>query len=326
MIDRMSVGVIGVGSMGRNHARVYRELPSAKLVGVADADRDRAREVARTYDTKVMGPEELLEAVDGVSIAAPTRFHFELARAAIDRGVHVLVEKPFVDRVENGRTLIDLAEDAGVTLQVGHIERFNPAIRSLADIVPDLDVIAIDAMRLGPPIDRDIDVNPVLDLMIHDIDIVRSVVDGEVTDVNATSSKDDPYVTATVEFDNGVIGTLKASRITQRKVRTLSVTAREGEVSVDYIDQSIEIHRQSFPEYVQDNGDLRFRRQNIVERPTVENGEPLKSELEAFLEAARDGHEPIVTAEDGLRALRIAQEITDAATVDREPPSAEVRS
>ena len=326
MTDQVKAGVVGVGSMGRNHARVYHELPGVDLVGVADADAYQAREVARSYDTDPMDAETLYEKAEMVSIAVPTRFHYEFARQAIENEVHVLVEKPFVERPEHGRILTERAKDLGVTLQVGHIERFNPAIRALADFVGDLDVIALDAMRLGPPIDRDIEVSPVLDLMIHDIDILHSIVDADVTGVSATRSKNNPYVTATIEFENDVLGTLTASRVTQRKVRTLSVTAHEAQVSVDYIDQSVEIHRQSVPEYVEQDGDLRFRRQNIVERPTVKNGEPLKAELESFVESAVSGSEPVVTGEDGLDALRIARQITDKAAVTPEAQSMEVDS
>lgn len=325
MSDRLSVGVIGVGTMGHNHARVYRELPSAELVGVSDANPERAREVADSYDTRAMDVEALLAAVDAVSIAVPTRYHYETARAAIEAGVHVLVEKPFVEHSRHGRRLIEQAHAHDVTLQVGHIERFNPAIRRLEDIVPDLDVVAIDARRLGPPVERDIDVNPVLDLMIHDIDIARSIVDSSVTGVQATKSGDDPYVSANLEFDTGVVATLTASRITQRKVRKFSITARECLVAVDYIGQSVEIHRHSLPEYIEQNGDVRFRHQNIVERPTVENDEPLKTELESFLEAAATGSKPVVTGDDGLEVLQIAEQITDASRKTDEPVPAVVQ-
>lgn len=325
MTERLSVGVIGVGSMGRNHTRVYQELPSADLVGVTDVDGQRAHEVANAFDTRARGMDSLLNDVDAVSIAVPTQYHYEIAREAIEAGVHVLVEKPFVDRLEHGRILTERAKDLGVTLQVGHIERFNPAIRTLADIVPDLDIIAFDAKRLGPPVDREIDVNPVLDLMIHDIDVVRSVVDGDVAGVSATHSNGDPYVTATLEFENNVVGTLTASRITQQKIRHLSITAREGQVTVDYINQSIEIHRQSLPEYIEQNGDVRFRHQNIVEHPTVENGEPLKTELDSFIKASTTATEPVVTGEDGLAAIRIANRITDIATIDEDRAMAKVK-
>lgn len=326
MSNHLSTGVIGVGSMGQNHARVFQELPDADLVGVADADPERARAVAKDYGTSAVAPEELLATVDAVSIAVPTRSHYETALEAIEAGVHVLVEKPFVARLEHGRDLAERARRRDLTLQVGHIERFNPAVRTLADVVPGLDVIAVDATRLGPPIERDIEVNPVYDLMIHDIDVIRSIVDADVSDVTATHASEEPYTTSTLSFENDVVGTLTASRVTQQKVRKLSISAREARVTADYIDQTVEIHRQSLPEYVEDNGDVRFRRQNVVEHPTVDNGEPLKAELGAFLEAAATGASPPVTAEDGLAALRIANRITNDAAADEDSPLAVVSS
>lgn len=312
--------------MGRNHARVYQELPGADLVGVADADPGRAREVATTYGTQAVAIDELLAKADAVSVAVPTAAHYETARKAIENEVHTLVEKPFVNRLELGQILIERAREVGVTLQVGHIERFNPAIQAIADIVTDLNIIAVDAMRLGPPVDREIDVSPVLDLMIHDIDIMRSIVDGDVINVTGTGSTAHPYVTATLEFENNVIGTLTASRVTQQKVRTLSLTASEGHLTLDYIDQSVAIHRQSLPEYIEENGDLRFRRHSVVEHPTVENGEPLKAELESFVEAAATGSDPVVSGEDGLEAIRIANQITNSMAIDEKPVPAEVDS
>jgi len=313
MTERLSVGVVGVGSMGRNHARVYQELPTVDLVGVADAKVDRALDVADAYGTTAMDPHVLLEKVDALSIAVPTRYHYATAGEAIDAGVSVLVEKPFVDRPANGEELIERAREMGVTLQIGQVERFNPAVRALAEFATDLDIIAMDARRLGPPVERDIDVSPVLDLMIHDIDVLRSLVEPEMADLSATAADDDDYVTATLDFQSGVVGTLTASRVTQQKVRTLSITARECRVTVDYIDQSVEIHRQSLPTWVERNGDIAYRHQNVVEHPTVENGEPLKAELGAFAEAVRTGETPVVTGEDGLAAVRIANRI-EAAT------------
>lgn len=326
MTEPLSTGVIGVGSMGRNHARVYRNLPSTELVGVADADTDLAREVADDFDTQTMAVEELLDAADAISIAVPTQFHYETARNAIEEGVHILVEKPFVERIEHGQILIERARDLGVTLQVGHIERFNPAVRALDDILPGLDIIALDAMRLGPPVDREIDVNPILDLMIHDIDIIRSIADTEVARVSATRSRDDPYVTASLGFENDIVGTLTASRVTQEKVRTLAITARECRVTLDFIDQSVEIHRRSIPEYVERGGDVRFRQQDVVERPTIQNGEPLKAELDSFADSVRSGEPPVVPGEDGLAALRLAKQLTEAAGIEKKAPSLEIQS
>jgi predicted dehydrogenase len=294
--EPVRAGVIGVGSMGRHHARVYRELPEARLVGVSDADHDR-----------------VLEAVDIVSVAVPTPYHAEVARAAIDRGVHVLVEKPFVTQPAEGRDLIERADKRGVVLQVGHIERFNPAVRALADIVPDLDLIAVNTDRLGPPLDRTIDDSVVLDLMIHDIDILLSLIDSGIEQVNASGTRGDQYLCAVLTFANGVVADLTASRVTQEKVRTLSLTAENCRINLDYGEQSVEIHRHSLPEYIVTNDNVRYRHESIIEHPTVESGEPLKLELSSFVEASRTGSRPVVDGEAGLRAIAVAHDIIDAA-------------
>ena len=316
-------GVLGVGTMGRHHARVYSELPGAELVGVSDVDDTRAAAVADDYGTTAMEREALLDAVDAVSIAVPTRFHADLVGTAIDRGVHVLVEKPFVEEPSRGHELVRRAAERDVTVAVGHVERHNPAIRALGDIVPDLDVIAVEANRLGPPLDRDIHEDVVLDLMIHDIDVVLSLLDAEVTTVAATGAEEGSFVTATLGLDDDTVASLTASRVTQEKIRELSITARNCQVNVDYGDQSVEIHRHSLPEYVVTDGDLRYRHESIIERPTVDNGEPLKAELESFLEAVTTGRAPVVDGAAGLRALELAREISAAAAAR---PASEVRS
>ena len=308
----VDVGVYGVGSMGAHHARAYAELRDARLVGVHDADAGRASEIADRHGTEALGGDELLSRAHAVSVAVPTAHHHEVAGRAIDRGVATLVEKPLVGSPPEGVDLIQRARRNDVTLQVGHVERFNPAVRTLADIVPDLDVIAVDARRLGPPVDREGETSVVLDLMIHDLDVALSVVDADVADVEAAAAAD-RYVAATVDFENGVVGSFRASRVTQRKVRRLQVTAAECTVEVDYIDRSIQIHRHSLPEYVESDGDLRYRHESVIERPTVGNGEPLKNQLRAFLRAVRTGDAPPVTGEDGLRALSLANDVLHAA-------------
>ena len=314
--DPVRAGVVGVGHMGENHARVYHHLPEAELCGVADASADRAAAVAADYDTTPLAKEELLERTDVVSVAVPTEYHSETVRQCIEADTDVLVEKPFVDDAETGRSLIELADEHDVTLQVGHVERFNPAVRTLADIVDELDVIAIDADRLSPPVDRDIDDSAVMDLMIHDLDIVNALVDGEVADVHASGARDGRYASATVEFGSGVVGQLTASRVTQEKVRELTITAEDCRVSVDYIDQSIEIRRHSMPEYVREDDSVHFHHESTVEELTVENREPLKHELESFVAAARTDSDPVVTGEDGLAAVSLAQRIDEMVTED----------
>lgn len=311
--ESIAVGVVGVGNMGRHHARVYTELPGTKLVGVSDVDSEQATAVAEQYGTAVVPLDRLLGMVDAVSIAVPDTYHYDIARKALDAGVHVLVEKPFVVDPEEGVDLIRRADEAGLVLQVGHIERFNPAVQTLADVLDDCSILAIEASRLGPPLDREGTENPVLDLMIHDLDVVCSILDSDVESVQASAAADGAHMTALLTFESGQTATLTASRVTQRKVRTLAVTAHECRVDVDYIDQSVEIHRQSIPELVAVDGDVRYRHEGIIERPMVDRGEPLKNELQAFVDAVRQGTPPIVSGEDGLRALRLANAVEEAA-------------
>ena len=309
----LKVGVIGVGSMGQHHARIYDNLPGAELVGVFDADSERAEEIAAKHDTVAMGMDELLAATTAVSVAVPTRFHFDIAKQCFEQGVSPLIEKPVVGDVETGEELQQLAERAGVSVQVGHVERFNPAIRVVQDIVEDLNVLAVSAERLGPPPNRTIDDSAVIDLMIHDLDIVLSLVDDEPESVMSAGVRSNRYGTATIDFESETVATLTASRLTQRKVRKLEITAEECVVEVDYIDQTVEIHRQSMPSYVEEDEGVRYRHESIIERPTVPSAEPLKSELESFLDAVQTGSTPEVSLEDGLRALELARTIEEEA-------------
>jgi predicted dehydrogenase len=304
--------------MGRNHARVYAELPEARLVGIADADTERAAEVADEIGTDAYTTEDLLERVEAVSVAVPTQYHGSVVRSCIDADVDVLVEKPFVTSHEEGRDLIDRAAEAGVVLQVGHIEQFNPAVTELARIVDDISPIAIHARRLGPPSDdaRQLD-DVVHDLMIHDLDIVSSLVgDDDVVSLNALCTDDDQYANAQLEFDDGTIANLTASRVTQRKVRDLSITAENCYIELDYLKQTLEIHRQSRPEYMETAGGLHYRHEGITERPMIQSGEPLKFELKSFVESVANGTEPRVTGEDGLRAVELADAVLERGHAD----------
>ncbi|WP_226479753.1 Gfo/Idh/MocA family protein [Natrinema amylolyticum] len=322
--EPIRAGVIGVGSMGENHARVYGELPSVELAGVTDRDDEIAERVADRYETESVALETLLERCDLVTVAVPTRAHYETVSTCLEAGVHVLVEKPIAETVEQGHTLAEQAREAGLVLQVGHIERFNPAVQTVEDLIDDLDVISVEAERLGPPIDRTAPGNVIFDLMVHDVDVVGSLLDDKPHSLAAMGTDNGQYATATIEYDD-VIATVTASRLTQKKVRKLTVTARECLVEVDYLEQSVLIHRDSYPEYVADDGRPRYRHESVVERPRVDSGEPLRNELESFVEAVRTGSEPEVTAEDGIQALETVQLIDRLATgpseeTDDEPP------
>jgi predicted dehydrogenase len=309
----LPVGVIGVGSMGQNHARIYDQLSRTSLVGVFDVDDEQAAEIAAEYGTSPMEMDELLDAVSAVSIAVPTQFHFDVAKQCIEAGVATLIEKPIADDPSEGTELQELAATADVPIQVGHIERFNPAVQTAQKIADDLEIIAVNAKRLGPPLDREIKDSAVLDLMIHDIDIVLSLVDGEPESVTSNGVQQNQYATTTIEFDSGPLATLTASRLTQQKVRTLEITTEECVIEIDYIDQSVEIHRQSMPSYIEEKEGVRYRHESVVERPTVPSEEPLQSELDSFVTAVMTNSTPEVSIADGVRALELAQKIDSLA-------------
>ncbi|PCR89159.1 Gfo/Idh/MocA family protein [Natrinema ejinorense] len=304
--EPIRAGVIGVGAMGENHARVYDELPTVDLVGVTDRDDEIADRVADAFDTESLPLETLLERCEAVTVAVPTAAHADVVSTCLEAGVHVLVEKPIAETVDQGERLAEQAREAGRVLQVGHIERFNPAVQAVDALIDDLDVIAIEAQRLGPPIDRTTTDNVSFDLMVHDVDVVGSLLGERPRSVAAMGTENGQYATATIEYGDAV-ATVTASRVTQKKVRKLTVTARECLVEVDYLEQSVLIHRDSYPTYLSDDGQPRYRHESVVERPRVDTGEPLRNELESFVEAVRTGSEPTVTAEDGIRALETVQ-------------------
>lgn len=311
---KLKTGVIGVGTMGRHHARVYAQNRDVSLVGIADADAETAAEVANDYGTTAMDVERLLTAADAVTIAVPTRYHYEVTKQALEANVHVLVEKPFVKEPEAGEALIELANEKDRVLQIGHIERFNPAIQTLQDVIVDHDVIAIEAQRLGPPVDRDTTDSVAHDLMVHDLDIALALLDTDVETISAAGACQGQHVTAQVTFEDDIVGRFCASRVTQQKVRRLSVTTHEARINVDYADQDVSIHRHSTPAYVENDGDVRYRHESVIEQPTVANGEPLVHELGSFVESVMTGSDPVVTGEDGLRALELVTAIDDQVT------------
>jgi predicted dehydrogenase len=314
MSETIRVGVVGVGSMGTHHARVYSELTGVNLVGVTDVDEQQARDIAERFDTTAHDRETLFEVADAVSVAVPTHCHRRIGMEAIETDTHLLVEKPFVSDTDEGEELIAAARDRDLVLQVGHVERYNPAITALQDVLVNVDPIAIAARRQGPPVDRDGNDSVVFDLMIHDIDIVCAVSEADVASVSAIGVADNNHVVAQIKFEDGLAATMTASRITQERIRDLAITAEECQVDVDYMNQSVQIHRHSLPEYVATGGDVRYRHESIIERPTVQSGEPLKNELSEFVDTIRKGEKPRTTGADGLRAVELANRIEEAAT------------
>ncbi len=317
--DALPVGVIGVGSMGSNHARILSQLQGANLIGVNDVDQHRASDVALSNGTHALERSELLRSVDAVSVAVPTAYHYEVVKECIEAGVDVLVEKPFVDDIAKGKELARLARRNDIVLQVGHIERFNPAVQAVIDIVSDLELIAISTTRVGPPLSRVVSDDVVLDLMVHDLDIVLAIADEIPTTIDATGRRDGQYATAQLTFPDELVCTLTASRVTQRRMREMEITCDNCQITVDYLDQSVNIHRHASPEYTQNDGTIAYRNESVIERPLIETEEPLKRELSAFIEASRNDSTPVVTAEDGLRVLEVAIEITREVGIQTEP-------
>ena len=312
------VGVIGVGSMGSQHARVYNSFQDAELVGVADANKTAASETAKKYNTDAFDKKELLERVEALSIVVPTQYHYEITREAIEANVDVLVEKPFVANPDNGKELIKLAEQEGTLIQVGHIERFNPAVMVLEDVLADKNVLAYEARRLGPAPNRGIRDSVVMDLMIHDIDIIRWLADDTPDVIQATglterTGQKGAHATTTFMFDSEKMATITASHITQKKVRELRISTEECYVMVDYLDGQIEIHRESVPELVSGEEEVRYRHESVVERPVVDNTEPLKNELSSFLSAVEGDHELFVDAKQGLDAVKLGRTVEQEA-------------
>ncbi|WP_137290188.1 Gfo/Idh/MocA family protein [Natronorubrum halophilum] len=307
----IDVGVIGVGTMGQHHARVYNNLPSANLVGISDHDRALAERAADEYETTAMGLEQLLDSVDAASIVVPTNHHYDLAMKCLETDIGILIEKPVVGDLRRGQKLLEKARESTQVVQIGHIERFNPAIVALLDFFDELTVIDITSKRLGPPPNRDIHDSAVIDLMIHDIDIVLMLLDEMPSTIQSAGVYGNRHATGLLEFDSGVMASLTASRLTQQTARTLDITAEECLVKLDYNDQSIDIHRNSMPEYLEDQGRALFREMNTIEQPQIYGEEPLARELESFLEAIASNGEPEVTVSDGLRALEVAQKIDE---------------
>ncbi len=317
MDERINVGVVGVGSLGFHHARIARDLPGAELVGIHDIDADRLDAVAGELGVRAVSElDELLDAVDAVVIAVPTVAHEEVALAALERGVHVLVEKPIAQTLEAADRILDAAAAAGALVQIGHVERFNGALRACE---PYLDEpLFIESHRLAPFGSRGTDVAVVLDLMIHDLDLVLSLASRPVTSIGAvgvpvlTASPD--IANARLEFEGGGVANLTASRVSLERMRKVRFFQRSGYISLDLANGVGEFLRLREGAHFEPGVPLPGRSlADVVERvPLVGDGrEPLRCELESFVDAVL-GRAPVaVSGRDGRRALAVALEIVE---------------
>jgi predicted dehydrogenase len=302
----LRIAVIGVGYLGRHHARILSDLPDVELVAVVDTNRARAEEIAETRKTRpLVDYREVVGQVDAVTIAVPTERHVEIAVPLLRAGVPVLVEKPMARSLTEADEMIAAAREAGVPLGVGHTERFNPAVAEARPLLADPRFIEVH--RLGTFPERSLDIDVVFDLMIHDLDVLLSLVTSDVESIEAVGV---PVLTERVDianarlrFANGCIANLTASRISRDRVRRIRFFQHSAYLSIDYTAQKIEVWR-----LVKKDGAMPFIQGGAVE---VVQEEPLKRELVDFIDAVRTGRTPAVSGEDGRRALELATRIVE---------------
>lgn len=300
--EKLRVGVIGVGYLGRFHARIYANLPDVRLVGVADADAHIAEQIAAQCGCEAYNrATDLLGRVDAVSVVVPTVAHGDVARPYLEAGVHMLIEKPIAPDYAESLVLVELAERAGVIFQVGHLERFNAGVMTLAENCRNPRFIEVH--RLGPFVARATDVDVVTDLMIHDIDIVLSLVQSKIKHIAAVGipvlTEHVDIANARIEFENGAVANVTASRVSSKKFRRIRVFGDERYFGLNYIDQQLEIARAV-------SGHTDDSAQVVTESLTIAPHPPLDTELAHFTNSVRTGTPPLVDGRVGLEALRVA--------------------
>jgi len=306
-MNRLRAAVIGVGYLGRFHAQKYAALKHVELVGVVDVSREQAEAVAAEVGTAAYTDyRELLPRVDLVSIVVPTQYHFSVAKDCLAAGCHILLEKPVTQTVEEAEELIRLAAERRLVFQVGHLERFNPAVLALKGVLKN--PLFIESHRLAPFKPRGTDVNVVLDLMIHDIDIILNMVPSAVKTVNSVGvpvfSDEVDIANARLQFENGCVANVTASRASREAMRKIRIFQSDAYITIDYQERKIAIFRKGgggFPIPGLPNVSM--------EEKSFEQGDALLAEITAFVDAVSAGSVPPVTGEDGKRALELALQI-----------------
>jgi len=304
-MDKVRIGIIGVGYLGTQHARILSYLEQAELKGVADIDFKKAIQIGNRHGVPYYQRyEEMLDEIDAAIVSTPTSEHFSIAMHLLQEGKHVLVEKPITETIEQGEKLVATAKEKGLILQVGHLERFNPAVEAVENIIGEPRFIEVQ--RLGSFSARSLDIDVVLDLMIHDLDIILALIRDEVKTVRSSGiyvlSEKIDIANARIEFESGCVANLTASRVHQGKVRKLRIFEPTVYYSVDYIDQEVKV----FPL----NG-----RQTDIKTLRIQKEEPLKKELQNFLTCIQNGTLTKVSGEEGLRALKLAYTVLRQAEI-----------
>jgi predicted dehydrogenase len=299
-MKKLRVGVVGVGHIGKNHARLYAELPAADFTTIYDIDSERAKQIADEFRIQAAASlQDFAERIDAASIAAPTNVHFEIGRDLLERGKHLLIEKPIAEIPAHASTLVELAAKRQLVLQVGHVERFNPALSALEARLTHPRFI--EAHRLSPYPNRSIEIGVVLDLMIHDLEIILHLVRSSIDTIDAVGvpvlSRGEDIANARIRFANGCIANVTSSRISPERMRKIRVFQEDAYLSLDYQNQSGEIYRREGGKIVR--GEVEIERE-----------EPLKRQLAAFIECASTGRAPKVSGFQATAALELAVEIT----------------
>ena len=316
-MDKLKVGVIGTGHLGKIHTKLFKEVDNCEFIGVYDQDQSKANSIAEEFGVNSFADlNELLNKIDAVSIVATTSAHYELVKKALELNKHVFVEKPITANIWEAEEVVKLAEDKNLNLQVGHIERFNPALVSLEKY--ELNPLFIQTDRLAQFNPRGTDVAVVLDIMIHDIDIILSLVKSEVKDVHASGvavvSDTLDIANARIEFENGAVANVTASRISQKKMRKMRMFQRDTYISLDFITGISEIFRLTSPNELPETPHINFgeigigdkKKVVVYEQPEQKEINALKHELQLFVDSVNSGQKPIVGGTDGLKALKVA--------------------
>ena len=316
MTNTIKVAVIGAGMMGRNHLKTYKALPGVELVGVYDIFSDAAQKAAEMFGIKAFSSlEEVAASVDAVSVVTTSVTHADVGEFFLNKGIHCLMEKPLATTEEGCNRLINAAAKNNVTLLVGHIEQFNPAVEQMHKILSDTNKIrSLTAQRMSAASGRITDVDVSMDLMIRDAEIVLSLVKSPVKNILASSVKTPDhaegkdYITALLEFENGVTASMTASRITQARVRTLTVSTDTNYIDMDFIGQSINVHSQGRMPYVNQDSIpdwMNYGLKGSVEQLFIPTNQPLTAELNHFVNCINGKETPRITGENALEALRV---------------------
>jgi len=312
MSKSLKVGVVGTGHMGNYHVRIYSELLNVDLVAIADINEKQASMVASQYNTTFFTDyTKLYDKIEAVSIAVPTSAHYQIGKDFLEAGIHVLIEKPITNNLEEANELIELAKEKGLILQVGHVERFNAAVQELKKVVKD--PLFIECRRLGPYNRRINDTGVVLDLLIHDVDIVLGLVNSPIKEINVAAesvySEYEDIANVQLIFDNGCIANLTASRVTEDKIRTLAITQPDAYITLDYAEQELYIYRQGTSKYIIRREAVGYKQESFIERIFVHKENPLKLELAHFVDCVSNKTSPLRSLEEELKALEVTLQI-----------------